>query len=101
VTRDLDRAVALAREALAIQPVRIEYAKELGVALLCRAATHGGDLAEARRVLQQAQNLPVRTPYELTDRRHARELLASPPETACGYSRDAWDAGVHVAGFAP
>ena len=37
VARDLDRAVVLAREALALQPIRIEYAKELGVALLCRA----------------------------------------------------------------
>jgi tetratricopeptide (TPR) repeat protein len=101
VARDLDRAVALAREALAMQPVRIEYAKELGVALLCRAATQGGDLAEAQRVLREAQGLPARTPYERTDRRHAAELLASPPEAACGYSRDAWDAGVRVAGTLP
>lgn len=101
VARDLDRAVALAREALAIQPLRIEYAKELGVALLCRAATQGGDLGEAQRVLRDAQKLPVRTPYELTDRRHAGELLARPPEAACGYSRDAWDAGTLVAGAQP
>ena len=101
VARDLDRAVALAREALAIQPVRIEYAKELGVALLCRAASEGGDLAEAQRVLREAQALPVRTPYELTDRRHAGELLAGPPDAACGYSRDAWDAGTLVAGVEP
>jgi hypothetical protein len=99
--RDLERAVALAREALAIQPVRIEYAKELGVALLCRAATSGGDLGEARRVLAAAQALPARTPYERTDRRHVAELLASPPSAACGYSRDAWDAGTQIAGFAP
>jgi len=101
VARDLDRAVALAREALAIQPARIEYAKELGVALLCRAATQGGDLAEAQRVLRGAQDLPVRTPYERTDRRHVEELLASAPAAACGYSRDAWDAGTLVAGVAP
>jgi hypothetical protein len=101
VSRDLDRAVALAREALAIQPARIEYAKELGVALLCRASAGGGDLAEARRVLEGAQRLPVRTPYEETDRRHAGELLTAPPEAACGYSRDAWDAGTLVAGVAP
>jgi hypothetical protein len=99
--RDLDRAVALAREALAIQPVRIEYAKELGVALLCRAATRGGDPGEARRVLAAAKALPARTPYERTDRRHVAELLASPPAAACGYSRDAWDAGTQIAGFAP
>jgi tetratricopeptide (TPR) repeat protein len=99
VSRDLDRAVALAREALALQPVRIEYAKELGVALLCRAG--GGDLAEAQRVLRAAEALPVRTPYERTDLRHVRQLQSAPPETACGYSRDAWDAGTRVAGVAP
>jgi hypothetical protein len=102
VSRDLDRAVALAREALALQPVRIEYAKELGVALLCRAG--GGDLAEARRVLHDAETLPVRTPYERTDLRHVRQLLHAPPEAACGYSRDAWDAweaGTRVAEAAP
>ncbi len=100
VTQDLDRAVELAREALEIQPVRIEYAKELGVALLCRSVTHGADRAEAERVLLGALELPARTPYERTDRRHAQELLASPPERACGYSRDAWDAGTAVAGVA-
>jgi tetratricopeptide (TPR) repeat protein len=101
VSRDLDRAVALAREALALQPVRIEYAKELGVALLCRAATQGGDLAEARRVLHAAEALPVRTPYERTDLRHVRQLQSAPPEAACGYSRDAWDAGTRLAEVAP
>jgi hypothetical protein len=102
VARDLDRAVALAREALAIQPVRIEYAKELGVALLCRSAAGGGaDRDEAERVLEGALRLPVRTPYERTDRRHAQELLAGPAERACGYSRDTWDAGLRVAELAP
>jgi tetratricopeptide (TPR) repeat protein len=100
VARDLDRAIMLAREALALQPLRIEYAKELGVALLCRAETAGGDRSEAERVLRAAQSLPVRTPYELTDRRHAQELLASPPGAACFYSRDAWDADRLVAGVA-
>jgi hypothetical protein len=101
VSRDLDRAVALAREALALQPVRIEYAKELGVALLCRAATSGGDAAEARRVLHAAEALPVRTPYERTDLRHVRQLENAPPEAACAYSRDTWDAGTRVAEAAP
>jgi tetratricopeptide (TPR) repeat protein len=101
VSRDLDRAVALAREALALQPVRIEYAKELGVALLCRAATRGGDVAEARRVLRAAAALPARTPYERTDQRHVSQLLTASPEAACGYSRDAWDAGTQLAGAAP
>lgn len=95
VTRDLDRSVALAGEALALQPQRIEYAKELGVSLLCRAAVteNEADAAEARRVLRRALALPVRTSYERTDRRHVAELLGSDAERACGYSRDAWDEG--------
>jgi hypothetical protein len=101
VARDLDRAVLLAREALAMQPLRIEYAKELGVALLCRSATQGSGRAEAERVLREAQALPVRTPYEITDRRHVRQLLASPAEAACSYSRDAWEADSLVAGVDP
>jgi tetratricopeptide (TPR) repeat protein len=101
VARDLDRAVVLAREALAVQPIRIEYAKELGVALLCRADTNGGNRAEGERVLRSAQSLPARTPYELTDRRHAQQLLSSPPGAACSYSRDTWEAGRLVAGVTP
>jgi len=103
VSRDLDRAVSLAREALAIQPVRLEYAKELGVALLCRAHEAGReeDAQEARRVLDAALALPVRTPYERTDRRHVQELLVRPAASACSYGRDAWDAGTLVAEVAP
>jgi hypothetical protein len=95
VAQDLDRSVALAEEALALQPQRIEYAKELGVSLLCRASLTGDedDRREARRVLRAARALPVRTPYEQTDRRHVTELLESEAANACGYSRDAWDNG--------
>jgi hypothetical protein len=101
VARDLDRAIVLAREALALQPTRIEYAKELGVALLCRAQTDDRYRTEAERVLRAAQTLPARTPYELTDRRHVQQqLLASPPASACFYSRDAWEADRLVAGVA-
>jgi hypothetical protein len=103
VSRDLDRSVALAREALALQPRRIEYAKELGVALLCRAheAGRSDDASEARRVLGAALELPVRTPYERLDRRHVKELLDGPAASACGYSRDTFEAGLLVAELAP
>jgi len=104
VSRDLDRSVTLAAEALALQPQRIEYAKELGVSLLCRSSERhdAGDAAEAERVLRAALELPVRTPYERTDRRHVLELLDGDPARACGYSRDAWDGGTTlVAEHAP
>ena len=56
---------------------------------------------DAERILRAAQSLPARTPYELTDRRHARQLLASSREAACSYSRDTWEADRLVAGVAP
>jgi tetratricopeptide (TPR) repeat protein len=101
VDRDLDRAVALLRRARAIQPDRLEYAKELGVALLCRGAERDReeDLRAGRAALEESLALPAPTTFDRTDRRHAAELLASPPEAACGYSRDLWGA-THVAGEA-
>jgi len=101
VRGDLDRSVQLAREALALQPNRIEYAKELGADLLCRGArqARSEDVDEARRVLRGALALPVRTLYEHVDRSHVAGLLAAPPERACEYSRDLWrDATAAVAG---
>jgi hypothetical protein len=99
VRGDLDRAVALARGAVAIQPNRLEYAKELGADLLCRGARLGAsdDLDEAQRVLRSALGLPARTLYERVDQQHVGRLLTEPPANACGYSRDLWSAGTHEA----
>jgi hypothetical protein len=92
VRGDLGRAVALAREAVALQPNRLEYAKELAADLLCRSSRKAqpADLEEGRRVLRGALSLPARTLYEKIDRRHVERLLAEPPERACDYSRDLW-----------
>jgi len=92
VRGDLDRSVELARGALAMQANRIEYAKELGVDLLCRGARRASeaDVAEGRRVLHEAAELPVRSLYDRVDRRHVERLIAEPPAHACGYSRDLW-----------
>jgi len=92
VRGDLDRAVTLAREALARQSNRLEYAKELGADLLCRGArrSRSEDLADGRRVLGEALGLPARTLYDRIDRRHVERLLEEPPERACSYSRDLW-----------
>jgi tetratricopeptide (TPR) repeat protein len=92
VRGDLDRAIELAHGALALQPNRIEYAKELGVDLLCRGArrANAADVAEGRRVLQRAAELPVRTLYDRVDRQHIERLIAAPADRACDYSRDLW-----------
>jgi tetratricopeptide (TPR) repeat protein len=92
VRGDLDRAVALARRALAMQANRIEYAKELGADLLCRGARRASaaDVAEGRRVLRDAAALPVRSLYDRVDRHHVERLIDEPAERACDYSRDLW-----------
>jgi hypothetical protein len=83
---DHERAVALAREAVAVQPVRIEYRKELAVALLCRG--RNGDAGDARRELAALLEIPPITPLDRIDQAHARALLERVPDNVCWYSRD-------------
>jgi hypothetical protein len=83
---NLDRAVELSRQAVAIQPRRIEYHKELGVALLCRGRSD--DLEAAARELREVLALPAITPLDQVDQRHARRLLEQRPANVCWYSRD-------------
>jgi tetratricopeptide (TPR) repeat protein len=83
---DRDGAVELARDAVEIQPVRIEYRKELAVALLCRGAR--GDARAAADQLRALLALPATTEIDRVDREHARMLLAEPPANVCWYSRD-------------
>jgi hypothetical protein len=85
---DLDRAIELSREAVGLQPVRIEYRKELAVELLCRGAD--GDSAEARAQLSQLAALPAITAIDRIDRAHALAILHEPSSSVCHYSRDAF-----------
>jgi hypothetical protein len=86
---NLDRAIELSGEAVAIQPVRIEYRKELAVELLCRAAP--GDREAATQQLEAVLALPAITSLDRTDRAHARALLHESPADVCSYSRDSFD----------
>ena len=85
---NLNRAIELSRESVALQPVRIEYRKELAVELLCRAAD--GDVAEARAQLEAVREIPAITPIDRIDQVHARALLREPTASPCSYSRDAF-----------
>jgi hypothetical protein len=83
---DRTRAVQLASEAVRMQEVRIEYRKELAVALLCRGAQ--GDAEQARRELGALLELPAITALDRVDQEHARALQARVPANVCWYSRD-------------
>jgi hypothetical protein len=86
---DLDRAIELSREAIAIQSVRIEYRKELAVELLCRAAP--GDREAATEELEAVLALPAITKLDRIDHAHAQSLLREPPPDVCSYSRDSFE----------
>lgn len=83
---DLDRAIELASEAIELQPLRIEYRKELAVELMCRGGAE--DLSTARRELQTLLRIPAITPIDRLDHMHAREMLNERPKNVCWYSRD-------------
>ncbi len=83
---NLDRAIELSREAVALQPVRIEYRKELAVELLCRNAA--GDAEGARAQLDALKAIPAITPLDHVDQRHADALPSAPHAKVCSYSRD-------------
>jgi tetratricopeptide (TPR) repeat protein len=87
---DIDRSVEYQRKAVAREPNRIEYNKELGVSLLCYGQKKNDDkaIAEGRKYLEKVSSLPVLKNSDIVDKDHARILLKN-PDLACGYSRDA------------
>jgi hypothetical protein len=83
---NIDRSIELSREAVALQPVRIEYRKELAVELLCRAAD--GDASAAREQLDALKAIPAITPIDRIDQAHASALPRASQNSLCSYSRD-------------
>ena len=85
----LDKSIAHLREAVAIQPQRGDYRKELGVSLLCKGQEASDEklMAEGRDWLTKALDTTVYANHPERDYEHIRELLAQ-PEKACKYSRD-------------
>lgn len=89
VRGNIDTSVDHLRSAVALEPQRMEYVKELGVSLLCRWTKKKDphDLEEGKAYLEKTQILPLFKGYDKVDREHAR-LILTHPEMACGYSRD-------------
>lgn len=83
---DIDRAIALSRRAVAVQPVRIEFRKELAVELLCRGGE--GDRRAAEAELETLLELPAITPIDRVDHAHAQLLQRDAIPNVCWYSRD-------------
>jgi len=89
VRGDLAKSVEMLRKAVAIESERLEFTKELGLALVC----HGQEddrpalIEEGSRYLRKVASLPVTEPSDRIDKLHAQMLLAD-PGLCCGYSRD-------------
>jgi hypothetical protein len=83
---NLDRAIELSRESVALQPVRIEYRKELAVELLCRGGE--SDTSEAIAQVSALKAIAAITPLDRIDQVHAGALLVAPRDRVCSYSRD-------------
>jgi hypothetical protein len=100
VRGNAELALEFSRRAVALAGDRVDYNVGLGAALLCAATRQEQAtlLEEGRSVLRHVPALVERMPTDSLDRRAARRLLESPPEAACGYSRDDWyDDDLHVA----
>ncbi|MFO8055740.1 MAG: hypothetical protein R6V10_00395 [bacterium] len=87
---DIDKSVEYQRKAVAREPERIEYVKELGVSLVCRGQKRENpeDIKEGRKYLKKVLELPEIKHTDPIDKKHAQMIL-SDPSLACGYSRDA------------
>ena len=91
---DKEKAVQYFREAVDIQPNRLELQKELGIALLCYGQNkrRGDDaIQEGKRILRDVvagkfDSEDIRLTDDI-DKRHSQEILDD-PSRACGYSRD-------------
>jgi hypothetical protein len=87
---DLDESVMHNRKSIEIEPRRIEFHKELGIALICRGQVRENekDIREGRKILAALQDMNEFIPTDQMDKQHAMMILDD-PSLACGYSRDA------------
>ena len=89
VRGDISKSAGMLKKAVAIEPERLEFTKELGLALIC----HGQEkdlpalIEEGEGYLRKVASLPVTEPSDRIDKIHAQMLLDD-PSLCCGYSRD-------------
>lgn len=87
---DLEKSVAMNRQAVELEPQRIEHQKELALSLIClgQKRDQPEKVEEGKKILRGIAGLPVIKPSDKIDQEHAGMLLQD-PSLACGYSRDA------------
>jgi hypothetical protein len=87
---DKAKSVEYQRKALAREPRRIEYMKELGVSLICHGTSYNvpEEIEEGKKLLVELQLIPTIKESEKVDMGHAKMLLED-NSLACGYQRDA------------
>jgi len=90
VCGDIEKSVSYHRKAVALEPKRIEYSKDLAVSLICLGQKKDKPEAieEGKKILQDIQSWPEIKNSDPIDKQHAKMLLQD-PSMACGYSRDA------------
>lgn len=86
---DKKKSVELLRKAIEMEPKRVEYAKELGVSLVClgQSTKNQEVIDEGVQWLKKAQTIPTLKPTDEIDKQHCQMVLKN-LKMACGYSRD-------------
>jgi hypothetical protein len=91
---DPQRSLDLSRRAFALADQRIDYHVGLAASLLCVGEEDDREdlVSEGRAVLERVGALRDLMPTDPLDRRAAKRMLEQ-PQSACDYSRDAWNDG--------
>jgi len=89
VCGDLKKSITYLRKAVAREPNRIEYRKDLGISVICHGLKRDkpAQVEEGKKILTRLLPLPSVKKTDDIDKEHARMILAD-PSLACGYSRD-------------
>jgi len=86
---DKKKSIEYQRKAVAIEPKRVEYHKELAISLICHGNSYNipDEIEEGKKILINLNSLPTIKETDKIDKEHARMLLKD-LSLACGYVRD-------------